>query len=397
MATQIASMRALVPAAVAVLLAAIAGEVAADTRRCADLEARLAAAAGHGDGGQRSGYDRDIETQQAEIDMARARAEEARCGFAVEGERIAECAAFNDTIERMEDNLLELRQERDSLPSRAPRRERARLMEEIEANGCREGAGDARRLPRAIDARTGREIPRGNRGRGLREGFAAGARRDDGVRRLMGRSEEDAHTRRVESYRTMCVRTCDGYYFPISYSVPPGRFTRDQRACQARCPGTDVALYAHRVPGEEPEDMISTRTGEPYSRLPTAFAHRDTSRDRPEGCGCNPPKNYSVIAGEERSGADRGIAREEREQPDVPDETSPVPRPWARPDPAADPETQADRAGGLGPAAITRLFESGLVGPAAGAEDDVRVVGPAFLPDPEEAVELPAPDRPRDR
>src|SRR5262249_15194655 len=29
------------------------------------------------------------------------------------------------------------------------------------------------------------------------------------------------------TYRTLCVRTCDGYYFPISYSTVPGKFADD--------------------------------------------------------------------------------------------------------------------------------------------------------------------------
>src|SRR4029077_15323662 len=31
------------------------------------------------------------------------------------------------------------------------------------------------------------------------------------------------------TYRTVCVRTCDGYYFPISYSTVPSRFADDER------------------------------------------------------------------------------------------------------------------------------------------------------------------------
>ena len=35
------------------------------------------------------------------------------------------------------------------------------------------------------------------------------------------------------TYRTVCVRTCDGYYFPISYSTVPGRFADDQSHASA--------------------------------------------------------------------------------------------------------------------------------------------------------------------
>src|SRR5262249_53872712 len=38
------------------------------------------------------------------------------------------------------------------------------------------------------------------------------------------------------SFRTVCVRTCDGGYFPISFATSPARFADDERACKALCP-----------------------------------------------------------------------------------------------------------------------------------------------------------------
>lgn len=46
------------------------------------------------------------------------------------------------------------------------------------------------------------------------------------------------------TYRTLCVRTCDGYYFPISFATTPNRFQDDERACQRACPAAEVALYS---------------------------------------------------------------------------------------------------------------------------------------------------------
>src|SRR5262249_30316969 len=47
------------------------------------------------------------------------------------------------------------------------------------------------------------------------------------------------------TFRTVCVRTCDGFYFPISYSTSPDRFRDDEQACQRMCPATEVALYTY--------------------------------------------------------------------------------------------------------------------------------------------------------
>lgn len=53
------------------------------------------------------------------------------------------------------------------------------------------------------------------------------------------------------TYHTVCVRTCDGYYFPVSYSTVPSHFPEDARACQRECPATEAFLYTYRNPGEE--------------------------------------------------------------------------------------------------------------------------------------------------
>jgi hypothetical protein len=76
-----------------------------------------------------------------------------------------------------------------------------------------------------------------------------------------------------DTYRTVCVRTCDGFYFPISYSTLPSRFSEDQKVCQRLCPAADVALYSHRNPGEDVANAVSLE-GRRYSELPTAFSYR---------------------------------------------------------------------------------------------------------------------------
>jgi hypothetical protein len=75
------------------------------------------------------------------------------------------------------------------------------------------------------------------------------------------------------TYRTVCVRTCDGAYFPISFATVPARFPDDEKSCKALCPAAEAALYAYRNPGEDMNSAVST-TGQPYSALPTAFKFR---------------------------------------------------------------------------------------------------------------------------
>lgn len=74
------------------------------------------------------------------------------------------------------------------------------------------------------------------------------------------------------TFRTVCVRLCDGYYWPISFSTTEDLFGRDSMACQQSC-GMPARLYVYRAPGGRPEEMIGLG-GQPYSRLRTAFQFR---------------------------------------------------------------------------------------------------------------------------
>lgn len=75
------------------------------------------------------------------------------------------------------------------------------------------------------------------------------------------------------TYRTVCVRICDGAYFPISFATVPARFPDDEKTCKALCPAAEAVLYAHRNPGEDMSSAVSI-SGQPYTALPTAFKFR---------------------------------------------------------------------------------------------------------------------------
>ncbi|WP_370111245.1 DUF2865 domain-containing protein [Bradyrhizobium yuanmingense] len=75
------------------------------------------------------------------------------------------------------------------------------------------------------------------------------------------------------TFRTVCVRTCDGAYFPISFATVPARFPDDEKTCKALCPAAEAVLYSHRNPGEDMNAAVSIG-GQPYTALPTAFKFR---------------------------------------------------------------------------------------------------------------------------
>jgi hypothetical protein len=75
------------------------------------------------------------------------------------------------------------------------------------------------------------------------------------------------------TYRTVCVRSCDGAYFPISFATTPARFPDDDKTCKALCPAAEATLFAYRNPGEDISQAVSIG-GQPYTALPNAFHYR---------------------------------------------------------------------------------------------------------------------------
>src|SRR5438445_4224826 len=87
------------------------------------------------------------------------------------------------------------------------------------------------------------------------------------------------------TYRTVCVRTCAGAYFPVSFATVPARFPDDEKTCKALCPATEATLFSYRNPGEDMNQAVSTN-GQPYSALPNAFRFRQEFNP---SCACKAP------------------------------------------------------------------------------------------------------------
>lgn len=93
---------------------------------------------------------------------------------------------------------------------------------------------------------------------------------------------QTGHILPYATYRTMCVRKCDGYYYPVSYSALSSKFAEDSDKCVATC-AAPAELFVHRNPGEDVEHMVSL-SGIPYSEMPNAWRYR---KEFVRGCSCN--------------------------------------------------------------------------------------------------------------
>ena len=73
-------------------------------------------------------------------------------------------------------------------------------------------------------------------------------------------------------YRTLCVRLCDGFYWPVSHSTIRARFSKDAKQCEVSCPGRSQ-LFVQRTGSEDVEGMADLK-GIPYTQLKNALRYR---------------------------------------------------------------------------------------------------------------------------
>ncbi len=83
---------------------------------------------------------------------------------------------------------------------------------------------------------------------------------------------------------TVCVRACDGSFFPVSYVGAANRSDTLEQVCRSLCPNADVALYSFPFGGAI-EEAVSA-TGELYAHLPNAGKF-EQSYD--PSCSCRAP------------------------------------------------------------------------------------------------------------
>lgn len=199
--------------------------------------------------------------QQAELDRVTAQAKRMGCDssgfFSLFNGRSAQCGPVNTQIQQMRANLDQITNSLERLRSGGPGgfspdrdNQRRSVLTALAQNNCG---------------------PQ----------YAAQAQQGGGnfLSNLFGGNNNPAGPPGADfgpqsgTYRTVCVRSCDGAYFPISFATVPARFPDDEKACKALCPAADATLYAYRNPGEDMNAAVSI-SGQPYTALPNAFKFR---------------------------------------------------------------------------------------------------------------------------
>ena len=348
---------------------------------CSRLEAQLQAFdRGNNDAGraeQLRKFEETAASQQAELDRQELNAQRSGCErnsfFVLLSGQQAQCGPINRKIQQMRDNLERIQADMERLRGDpAPEREgqRRAIRVALAQSNCGQQYQQQVAAP-----------PPQPRSGGLFESlfgpksiFTPGG---DGP----GMSAPGG------TYRTICVRTCDGFYYPVSYATNPARFAEDEKVCRQSCPAADVQLYSHRNPGEDINQAVSVNSQLPYTALPNAFRYR-TALD--QSCSCRRPgetwaqtlKNIDDTTVEQGDIVVNDQRARQLSQPRVDAQGKPIrqaPLAPARPDPRA-PQTTAPAPGAAPAPAATAQAAPAEEPSKPDPNRTVRAVGPVFIP-----------------
>ncbi len=110
-------------------------------------------------------------------------------------------------------------------------------------------------------------------------------------------------------YSTVCVRLCDGYYWPMSFSTSRQFFKRDAERCQSSC-AAETRLFIIKTPTVVSEDApvpdmaagMADLDGKKYSETEHAFLYRTAITPQ---CLCRTDQYLEQTAAEQRLAAAR--------------------------------------------------------------------------------------------
>ncbi len=329
------------------------GTVSEQQVRCLQLQQELAAAQGGG-GANRADLGR-IDQQIAQADRVfqgtQAAMEDAGCfdSFFIFGRglvRSPKCLNMNARVEDARRQLGQLQQQRQALAGGGGnKRRQAELRDALARSGC---GGQVRPAKR-----------------GFFDFFGGREEEDQPLPQTPVYRSIDPNGR----YRTVCVRLCDGFFYPIHYSTYGSMVGPDAEQCQASC-AAPAELYVYRNPGQEIEQAVSLN-GSAYMDLPVALRYR---KEFVKGCSCKQAEYNptDIMAANKQAGI----------------ETAPMPP--AQPQAAPAAEGQAAAPPGQ-PAPDQSLDITGATPPA-----DPAAAAPeqAAMPPPPNALPSPAADAP---
>lgn len=357
----------LVGAIIAILIGATPSSAQSRTQVCRSLTAQLSSL-GNSPGGNSAKYrqySNAVRKQQIQLNKANRAAKRYQCRGA-RARTNGRCKQIGASIAKMRSNLvsLERTRQRYAPTAGASSRKRQQIRRALEKNRCYNS--DEQIIARKPEKKSRRRTL-------LEQIFGVRTYNDRGGRDFVEIDPDSQFSSRYGTFRTLCVRKVDGYYFPISFSTVPERFLLDEEQCQKMCPNFEVELYVHQMPQEDSEDMISYRREIAYKDEPFAFAYR--KQHNPELKCRISTTAYDIAAQENPNGEERAE-----------DTLLRVGTPVFRKDPAEIPDAYDNKISALTLAQVKSHLEesekpvSSISDRDFKPDNNIRIVGPAFFP-----------------
>jgi Protein of unknown function (DUF2865) len=298
--------------------------------------------------------------QQAELDRVTLQAKRMGCDssgfFSLFNNNSAQCGPVNNQIQQMRGNLDQITANLERLRSGGlggadRENQRRSVLTALAQNNCGPQYANALRGPgNFIDNLFGNNNPNNQPQPGVDLGPQSG------------------------TFRTVCVRTCDGAYFPVSFSTVQARFPDDERTCKALCPATEASLFAYRNPGEDINQAVSVN-GQPYTALPNAFKFRTEFNP---SCACK-------AAGQTWSDAlksidDKAAVEQQGDIIVTEDSAKKMQQRAQQPGAKQAPAKKGAASAGAPPAAAPDASAPAADETAPTGDRPIRTVGPTFIP-----------------
>ena len=221
---------------------------------CERLRVAIADASRGDSGGQ---YQAAADRQRAELDRTAAYAHSIGCDrhqFLFFGAAPPpQCGEINAQIGRMRANLDELQQRAGGGPGG-----RGELIARFNAQCASQPQQPQQQPANIFDAI-----------------FGSIAKPPSDVQTLpLNPDQQPDNTEAQAGSKAVCVRSCDGAFFPVSYSASQGRLAGLEDMCRALCPNAEVSLYTY-PPSGQIEQAVSI-SGAKYIDMPNALKYRQT-------------------------------------------------------------------------------------------------------------------------
>lgn len=279
-----------IAAAVAALaLLALAPAAQAQAPDCKALSRRIADFDKRANSSLSDRYERSARKQRDEIDRTVSYGEQSGCWTHESDEPPpALCRQLDNRLARMRANLDDLQARADEASRSGwdggESREALVYDYQLWCQGANAPAGNGRRLP--IDRIPADDAVRidGDLSPGAGVDLSPGSGVDLKIPDIAPSAPSasvygDADPNAV----ALCVRVCDGGYFPLTAPVKPGKLEGLQALCSAQCPATEARVYTMKK-GEDVSKAAASN-GDFYDALPNAFKFR---KKYDPACACKP-------------------------------------------------------------------------------------------------------------